>query len=150
MGVRIPRSEHDEQAALIDWANAHIGKWPELDWLYAIINGIPLPGSMLQRVKVINYMKAEGMRPGVSDLCLPCARGGYFGLYLELKKKGGKIREGQGEFLAFVSEQGYFDAVCYSADEAIEVLTMYLNMPRTVVQKPKKQPVHSTLERTVV
>ena len=137
-GASIPTTEHAEQSAVVDWAQAHIGKWPELDWLYAIINGIPLPGSMLQRVRIINYMKAEGLKPGVADLCLPSARGGYFGMYLELKKKGGVIREGQGEFLAFVSEQGYFDSVCYSADEAIEILTTYLNWPRTVAVKAKK------------
>lgn len=139
-------SEHDEQAALIDWANAHIGKWPELDWLYAVINGIPLPGSNLTRYRIINHMKAEGMKPGVSDLCLPCARGGYFGLYLEMKKKGGKVREGQGEFLAFVSAQGYFDAVCYSTEEAIEVLTHYLSQPPTKAVKVKGTLSH--LERT--
>jgi hypothetical protein len=78
------------------------------------------------------------MKPGVSDLFLPCARGGWFGLYMELKKKGGRVREGQAEFLAFVSQQGYFDAVCYSYEEAVEVLELYLSQPRTEVIKPKK------------
>lgn len=131
-------SEHDIQSALIDWANLSIGRYPELEWLYANINGIPLLGSVQQRARVIHHMKAEGLKPGVSDLFLPCARGGYFGLYMELKKKGGRVREGQAEFLAFASRQGYFDAVSYSYEEAVQVLEWYLSQPRTEVVKPKR------------
>lgn len=131
-------SEHDEQKALVEWALMHVGKWPELDWLYAVINGIPLIGTPTQKARIINYMKAEGMKPGVSDLCLPSARGGYFGLYLEMKKKGGRLREGQGEFLAYVAQAGYFDAVAYSADEAIEILNTYLTWEPTQVLKAER------------
>lgn len=133
----LPTTEHNEQTAVINWADSNIYRFPELEWLYAIINGIPLNGSPAQKGRVINYMKAEGMKPGISDLCLPSARGGYFGLYLEMKRGDGKVRDGQNEFLEFVSQQGYYDAVCYSADEAIALLEWYLEQDRT---KPKVKP----------
>lgn len=32
-------TEHDEQAALFDWAQAHEGKYPPLKFFHAIPNG---------------------------------------------------------------------------------------------------------------
>lgn len=84
------------------------------------------------------------MVPGVSDLFLPCARGGHFGIFIEMKVKGGKLREGQADFLRFVHEQGYFDAVCYSFEEAREILEAYLSWPRTlpIITEENKQPAN--------
>ena len=121
-------SEHEEQCAVIDWADGHIEQAPPLEWLYAIINGIPLAGNATQRAKIINYMKAEGMKPGVVDLCLPAARHDYHGFYLEMKIKGGKVSEGQAEFLAYLETENYLGVVCFSALEAVEQLKWYLGV----------------------
>ena len=121
-------SEHEEQSAVIDWCDAHVEQAPPLEWIYAIINGIPLAGSATQRAKIINYMKAEGMKPGVADLCLPAARQDKNGLYLEMKKQGGKVSDGQAEFLAYLETENYHGAVCVGAIEAVELLKWYLNI----------------------
>jgi hypothetical protein len=34
-----------------------------------------------------NWPKAEGMKPGVLDLLLPVGRGGYYGLFIEMKRR---------------------------------------------------------------
>ena len=126
-------SEHEDQSAVIDWSDEHIEQAPPLEWIYAIINGIPLASSATQRAKIINYMKAEGMKPGVVDLCLPAARHGYHGLYIEMKKQGGKVSEGQAEFLAYLETENYHGAVCVGAIEAVELLKWYLDIDCTCV-----------------
>ncbi len=125
-------SESGEQKALFCWtAQSRI---PELRWLFAIPNGglrNPITGARL---------KAEGVRKGVSDVMLP-VRGAvkgwiktvpgmnpifYHGLFIEMKKKGGKSTPEQLEFGQFVSRQGYKLVVCYSWIEAKDAILQYL------------------------
>ena len=70
--------------------------------------------------------KAVGLKSGVSDLCLPVARCGYHGLYIEMKAMDGKTTEKQQDFLTAVREQGYFSCACWGADAAIEVIEKYM------------------------
>ena len=63
-------SEHQEQAALFRWAWFAQVKHPALALLYAIPNGGHRHKAVAAR------MKAEGVKAGVPDLCLPVARGG--------------------------------------------------------------------------
>lgn len=109
-------SEAEEQALLMRWAE-YI---PELKWLFAIPNG----GSR-HRLEAIN-LKRQGVKKGVSDLCLPLPRGGYNGLYIEMKVGRNKPSEEQKEFLRYVVSNGYCGVVCYGFDEAQKVITKYL------------------------
>ncbi len=117
-------TEHGEQSAVIDWANHHLGTWPELRWLYAIPNWRVKAGHRI-------LMAEEGVKKGVLDLCLPVARGGYFGWYCEMKIKPNKPTTHQLSFLAFALEEGYQAKIAYSADEVIQDLEEYLTEPRT-------------------
>ena len=120
-------SEHAEQVAVIDWCFAMTRIYPGLDLIFAIPNGAMLGGGRIGAIRA-NSLKAEGMRPGVCDLFLPVARGKWHGMFLEMKTQIGKLSENQEEFIAGVEAQGYFTAVCYGADEAIEQLTFYLQL----------------------
>ena len=71
-------------------------------------------------------MKAEGLKAGVPDLCLPVARQGYHGLYIEMKYGRNKPTAKQKWWLEKLAEQGYKTIVCWGADEAIAVLEDYL------------------------
>jgi hypothetical protein len=75
-----------------------------------------------------NYLKAEGMRPGVCDLMLPVARGKFHGAFFELKTLTGTLSKNQEQFIARVEEQGYFAPVCWGADDAIKNLQWYLEL----------------------
>jgi VRR-NUC domain len=130
----VKQEEHYLQACVVDWACWNMRQYPELDLLHAVANGAPLGGGRIGAMRM-NYLKAEGLRPGVCDLFLPVARGGYFGCYLEMKTKTGKLSENQKEFIAAVEKQGYLCCVAYGADEAIEFLERYLQMPKTQVVK---------------
>jgi hypothetical protein len=45
-------------------------------------------------------LKAEGVRAGVADLCLPAARRGYHGLYIEMKSEEGVATKSKEPFFA--------------------------------------------------
>lgn len=96
------------------------GTWPELALLYAVPNG----GARSRKTAV--DLKAEGVKPGVPDYCLPVARGGFHGLYLELKTAKGAVRPAQRAWLAALTEQGYMAVVCRQWEQAWATLRDYL------------------------
>ena len=59
--------EHDQQVLLFRWAS----HYRELDCMYAIPNG----GH--RDVRVAARLKAEGVKAGVPDICLPIPRDGH-------------------------------------------------------------------------
>jgi hypothetical protein len=126
-------TEHDEQVAVIDWIFTQLQKYPELDLVFAVPNGARLASGRDRRLAAIraNMLKAEGMRPGTPDLVIPSPRGGYFGMFLEMKAVGGVVSENQSQFMAQAEKYGYFCAVAEGADAAIEILEWYLDMPYT-------------------
>lgn len=118
-------TEDTEQAHVFAWAAWARGKYPELDLLHHIPNGGKRSKSEAAR------FKAQGVKAGMPDICLPCARGGYHGLYIELKRaKGGKLSTAQKGWIDALNEQGYKAAVCYGFDEAKEIITEYLESGR--------------------
>jgi hypothetical protein len=115
-------SEHDEQMALFKWS-AHLSlAHPELGLLFAIPNGG-------KRDKLIAIqMQREGVKPGVPDICLPVARQGWHGLFIELKAGKNKPTAYQLEWLDRLAEQGYLAVVCYGWQDAVEVIKDYLEI----------------------
>lgn len=79
---------------------------PELRLLFAIPNG----GE--RNIRVAAKMKAEGVKAGVSDLMLPVARHGLHGLWIEMKRPGGKASAEQKAWLDAMQGQGYGAVVC--------------------------------------
>ena len=116
-------TESTEQQCLFRWAGYQKGCFPELTLLYHVPNG----GS--RNKAEAGRFRAEGVKAGVPDLCLPVARGGYHGLYIELKrKKGGRVSEDQKAWLSALQQQGYFAALCNGWEAAAKVITEYLSM----------------------
>lgn len=76
--------EADHQKLIFEWAALNYGKYPELRFMYHTPNG----GSR-NVIEAVN-LKAQGVRSGVPDICLPVPKGKYHGLYIELKRYGGK------------------------------------------------------------
>jgi len=71
-------------------------------------------------------LKRKGVKAGVSDICLMIPSKGYHGAFIELKYGDGKPTKSQEKFLANMDKQNYFTAVCWGADEAIEMIEWYL------------------------
>lgn len=115
-------SEHDEQVALFEWAALHAGRCPELGLMFAIPNG-----GKRDPVTAVR-LRDEGVKPGVPDICLPVARQGWHGLFIELKWGRNKPSEPQLDWLARLTEQGYLAVVAWGWQEAAEVIRDYLGM----------------------
>jgi hypothetical protein len=71
-------------------------------------------------------VQVVGVKRGVSDVFLPVAKGGYHGLYIEMKAKDGKPEKEQKAWIAAVQEQGYYAAVCYGGYEASALVEAYM------------------------
>lgn len=131
--------EHLEQVKLIQWIE-ETGKHhhPELERLFAIPNFLGR-GSKTARIIAGTRAKAEGRRKGVPDLCLPVARGGYFGLYLELKPAdgSGRVKPEQKAWAAALTEEGYLVLAPRGFEQARAQLLRYVRLERTV-QPPKE------------
>jgi len=125
-------SEHDEQAVLTTWAAVKARSVPELALLHAIPNGAKLPWR--KNAKGQRYspeamrLKEEGLKPGVPDLCLPVARNGYHGLYIELKFRSNKPSQEQEWWLDRLAEQGFLAIACWGFEEAREAISEYLGL----------------------
>ena len=107
---------------VINWARFYAKDFPELDLLHHIPNG----GSRNQ-LEAAN-LKRQGVKAGVPDLCLPVARNGKHGLYVEMKWQNNKTTEKQDWWLEQLRQQGYETAVCWSAEEAMDTIAGYLGV----------------------
>lgn len=116
------RSEATEQMRVINWSMAYAADFPELKLLYHVPNG----GSRNQLEA--QSLKAQGVKAGVPDLCLPVPHGGFHGLYIEMKYGKNKTTDKQEWWLAQLAAQGYETAVCYGADEAMDKIAGYLGI----------------------
>lgn len=131
-------SEHGHQSAVIVWASEQqrLAGFEPLEWLHAIPNG-----GDRDRITA-GRMKAEGVKSGVLDLFLPHARGGYHGLYIEMKKPAKRLTNGkqspqgvlsdnQKSFIKFVSKEGYAAVTCWTWEQARDVILTYFRWPTT-------------------
>lgn len=123
--------EHDEQSALFRWAFFAMAKHHELSLLYAIPNGGHRHKAVAKR------MKAEGVRAGVPDLCLPVPRNGYHGLYVEMKAGRGRPTHQQQRWIDALACQGYKAVVCYGWQHAKNVIEEYLDSGPNGLDQPQ-------------
>ncbi len=118
-------AEDEEQRALMQWAALAATQTPALRLLFHIPNGgarHPVVGAKL---------KALGVKAGFPDLGLPVARGGYHGLYVELKRRGGGTTGAtQTAWHAALLAEGYAVEVCHGWLAARTCLLRYLALPK--------------------
>jgi hypothetical protein len=114
-------TESVEQQNLFQWAALQSSAHPEVAMLYHIPNGGARSKATAGR------LKAEGVRAGVPDLCLPVPRGPYHGLYIELKRRhGGQVSPAQRDWLNRLRERGYAVSVCRGWEDAAQTIMAYL------------------------
>lgn len=123
VGVTPVPTEHEEQVALFQWAEMAQAEHPELALLFAVPNGGYRP------MATAAQLKAEGVRSGVPDVCLPVARGRWHSLWLELKRanRTNHPTPAQVEWIERLRTYGHMVAVAYGAQEAIDAITTYLD-----------------------
>ena len=112
--------EYDEQVQVFDWARRFC-RLEGIELLYATLNGVRLPIGLARK------MKRAGLRPGPPDINLDCARGGYAGLRLEMKRtKGGTLSQSQKDWHQNLIAEGYKVITAKGAQEAIDAIKAYL------------------------
>lgn len=74
-----------------------------------------------------------GMKTGVSDFCIAHPVGEFHGCWLEMKATGtswSHVSEAQRAWLEEMGAAGYFPAVAYGYDHAVEIVSAYLRHPQ--------------------
>ncbi len=122
--------EHLEQVALFEWADRMTPLVPELANMFAIPNGAKLPffkDASGKRVCVqAQFLKAEGLKPGVPDVFLSVPNDRYHGFYLEMKAGKNKLSVDQCDWIERLSLAGYFCGVYWSWTDAANEILAYL------------------------
>lgn len=127
---KLPRRDSSESESSIQqrlmkwWRVAHrtLGVTDE-----RLLMAFPLQGARTPRNGA--RMKAEGLRAGTPDMLLCVARGEYHGLWVELKKEGGKASDEQKAALIAFREQGYQAFLCIGYAQAENAIKDYLCLP---------------------
>lgn len=114
------RIEDNEQIMLFMWAQLQIGVYPELGLMHHIPNG----GK--RNAREAARFKQMGVKAGVPDIFLPVPRGGFHGLYIEMKAPRGTVSENQKIWLERLSAMGYAAVICFGFEEARTAVLRYL------------------------
>jgi hypothetical protein len=115
------KSEWNYQCEIFEWVKLSLVKWPELRLLKGSLNGVKL--TIGQATKA----KRSGMVRGWPDIQLPVPRNGFNGLFIELKKLGGRNPDPhQEEMLHLLAEYGNACYCCKGSEAAIETIDKYL------------------------
>lgn len=86
-----------------------------------------IPNGGGRNAKEAYFMKRSGLKAGVPDLCIPAARKGYHGLYIEMKHGKNKPTDKQRQWIQILNDNGYCAKVCYGAKEAMELIEWYFD-----------------------
>ena len=134
---RKPRqTEHTMQCAVIQACRYLERQYPEIKYVFAIPNG----GA--RHPAVAAQLKRSGVKSGVPDLFAPIPiPGASAGLWIEMKAPGGKVSQNQDDYLRFLYEVGFTTKVCYSAQDAVDEIKMYLERRRSVMAAINHDPV---------
>lgn len=115
------RPEYEDQCAVFEWSALNEHKWPCLALLFGSLMGANLSP------KQLNKAKKAGMKTGKPDINLPVPMGGYCGLWIELKRKGGgNPTKEQNKMLNRLVLVGNAVFVCRGSAAAIQVIEDYL------------------------
>ena len=124
------RTEHQEQVEVVKYLKRN------KILHYAVPNG----GQ--RHAKTARDLKSEGAVAGVPDLVIPEPNKYYHGLYIEMKRRPKRLKNGkksvthtkvspeQEKWLRELNERGYYAVVCYGEDEAIEIIEEYMENVR--------------------
>jgi hypothetical protein len=94
--------------------------YKELRWVYAIPNG----GKRDRGTAVKLYR--EGVKAGVLDIHAPFARGGYIGLWIEMKHGRNDTTSEQDAWAEGMHELGHLVVICWGFEPARQALVDYI------------------------
>lgn len=117
-------SEHQVQAAFIEWCQLQSVAIEGLDAAFAVPNG----GH--RHMSVAKRLKAEGVVPGQPDWQWPVARGAFIGLAIEFKAGDGVPSKEQRTRIASLQRGGWCVVICWDWQSAARTVQGYAGMLR--------------------
>ena len=118
--------ESDECKAFFMWCENH----RELKGLVT-----HYPNEAKRSFSLAKFLQSIGLRKGVSDYFIPVMRGGYGGMWIEMKRSDktlSRISLEQKNWLAKMDKQGYKTYVAYGYCDAAQAVTAYLDLPSPI------------------
>ncbi|MDR1050479.1 MAG: VRR-NUC domain-containing protein [Deltaproteobacteria bacterium] len=112
-------SESSIQIAFVEWIRQH----PKADLENFRYHSIPNGG--YRNIRTAVKLKAEGVEEGVPDLFFAAGRHGFNGLYIEMKKPGGRLSKEQKEYIRGLMANNFKVVVCDNVLQASTVIRDY-------------------------
>lgn len=134
MAAKRINHEHIEQKSLFEWVKTEgIYYDSRLEMMFAIPNGAFFGRDKRAAIIQSSYLKAEGVKNGVPDICLPvpkivnkvCI---HFGLFIEMKYGSNTASVEQIEYMNKLNSIGYKAIICKSCDSAKLEILKYLSI----------------------
>lgn len=115
--MKLNASEFIEQKNLIKWASYN-------PVLKKLLFSIPNGGSR-NLLEAVN-LKKTGVKSGVPDIFVALPNKKYHGMFIEMKRIGGRLTKTQSDFIKLLNEKGYYAVVCFGFLEAKREIEEYL------------------------
>lgn len=115
------RNETWHQRQLIQWAR-------QFSWGQFLFH---IPNETTGGQGWITRNRQMGCRKGVPDLMLPVPMHGYHGLFIEMKRPGGRLDGTQMRWIAALTDLGYMAICCKGWEEAKDALLRYMEAKDT-------------------
>ena len=133
--------EDDEQMAVMQWASQFV--YFNSEPLSEFIHHSPNGGKRETKTNAAGQtycpegarLKKMGTLKGFPDLFLYIPRGGYCGLFIEMKVKGGSTSLEQRAIHKRMMSVGYYAAVCFGSVDTIALIKKYMALPLTIAPK---------------
>lgn len=133
--VKKPR-ESDIQKQFIKWIDMQPA--PDMpgcklgEWVFAVPNGIWIPGDTITRMRIIMSQRRLGMRKGAPDVTIAFPVHGWHGAFIELKRDKeqvapAQIKPEQRAWLDRLRRVGYFVEMCVGLEAACDAVRRYLD-----------------------
>jgi len=113
-------TEAQDMEAIFAWRDVVVGTYPELALLYHI------PNEGRRGWKAQRAVKRGGVLKGIPDICLPVARCGFIGLYIEQKREGEKPTPEQLRIARKLRDQNHAVYLSYTAGDTQQIILNYI------------------------
>lgn len=98
-----------------------------------------VPNGGHRNIVTASKLKAEGVRAGVLDVCLPVPSGSAHGMYIEFKAGKNTLSPAQQAEAEALAADGFVVLLCWGAIVAIELTQQYLDgklLPGIIDMRP--------------
>lgn len=101
------------------------------EWIWAVPNGIWIPGDVQTRMRIIMSQRRLGMRKGAPDVTIAFPMHDWHGCFIEVKRDRdqtapGQIKEEQRGYLERLRDVGYYVRMCVGLEECCEAVREYI------------------------